>query len=267
MDFPITDLMDEDACYSQLTAWLHPGGFACPRCRRPDRMRVHRRHRAPVLDYRCGHCRRVFNAFTGTILHGTRRRPSELVLILRGVAQGVPTAQLARELECDRSELLALRHRLQDAAYRNRDRMPLDDAVLEADEAYQNAGEKRDPAHRSRRPAAAPGEQGPRPRHLGERPAAGREGGPIRLTVTERSDGETLEAVVRRASWPMVTVNTDEWCGYNGLPEMGRYRTTVRHLAGERARDDDGDGIREVHINTLEGLWTGLRNHLRPFRG
>ena len=55
----------------------------------------------------------------------------------------MPTAQLARELDCDRSELLELRHRLQDLASRNRDRMPLDDAVLESDEAYQNAGEKR----------------------------------------------------------------------------------------------------------------------------
>ena len=71
-----------------------------------------------------------------------KRRPRELVLILRGFAQGVPTAQLARELECDRSELLDLRHRLQDLAFRNRDLMPLDDPVLEADETYQNAGEK-----------------------------------------------------------------------------------------------------------------------------
>ena len=62
-------------------------------------------------------------------------------------------------------------------------------------------------------------------------------------------------------------VNTDEWCGYSGLPAMGRSRATVCHAAGEWARDDDGDGIREVHVNTLEGLWTGLRNFLRPFRG
>src|SRR3954471_7605284 len=135
MDFPITDLMDEDACYAKLVAWLHPDGPACPRCHRADRTRVHRCHRAPVRGYRCGHCRRVFNAFTGTALRGTRRRPSELVLIVRGIAQGVPTAQLARELDCDRSELLAMRHRLQDLAYRNRDRMPLDHPVLEADEA------------------------------------------------------------------------------------------------------------------------------------
>jgi transposase-like protein len=167
MDFPIAELMDEGACYAKLVRWLHPEGLVCPRCHRADRLRVHRSHRAPVRDYRCGHCRRVFNAFTGTALHGTRRRPSELVLIIRGFAQGVPTAQLARELDCDRSELLELRHRLHDLAFRNRDRMPLDDAVLEADEAYQNAGEKGRAAPRPRRPTASPGEQGPRPRQLG----------------------------------------------------------------------------------------------------
>jgi transposase len=70
-----------------------------------------------------------------------------------------------------------------------------------------------------------------------------------------------------RATWPMVTVNTDEWGGYNGLPAMGRSRPTVCHAEGEWARDDDGDGVREIHVNTLEGLWTGMRNFLRPFRG
>jgi transposase-like protein len=178
MDFPITELMDPDACYAELVEWLHPDGFACPRCARGDRMPVHRRRRPPVLDHRCGHCGRVFNAFTGTSLHGVKRGPVQLVLIIRGFAQGVPTAQLARELGCDRSELLNLRHRLQDMAFRNRDRMPLDDKVLEADEAYQNAGEKRRAAPRPRGPAASAGEQGPRPRQLGERPAAGlRRGG------------------------------------------------------------------------------------------
>ena len=140
MDFPITDLMDEPACYAQLVDWLHPDGMTYPRCHQHDRMVVHRRGRDPVLDFRCGHCHRVFNAFTGTALHGIKRRPRELVLIIRGFAQGVPTTQLARELGCDRSELLNLRHRFQDLAFHNRDIMPLDDPVLEADETYQNAG-------------------------------------------------------------------------------------------------------------------------------
>ena len=62
-------------------------------------------------------------------------------------------------------------------------------------------------------------------------------------------------------------VYTDEWRGTAGCPQIGRGHATVCHGAGEWARDDDGDGVREVHCNTLEGLWTGLRNFLRPFRG
>lgn len=174
MDFPIADLMDEGACYAKLVRWLHPDGLACPRCKCGDGMKVHRRGREPVVDYRCGRCTCVFNAFTGTVLQGTKRRPAPLVLILRGFAQGVPTAQLARELGCDRVELLRFRHRLQDLAYWNRDREPLDDQVVEADEAYQNAGEKRGAAPRPRRPAATAGEQAPRPRDLGERPSSDR---------------------------------------------------------------------------------------------
>ena len=75
MDFPITDLMDEPACYAQLVDWLHPDGMTYPRC---HRARPHGRpssRRDPVLDFRCGHCHRVFNAFTGTALHGIKRGP------------------------------------------------------------------------------------------------------------------------------------------------------------------------------------------------
>jgi len=35
----------------------------------------------------------------------------------------------------------------------------------------------------------------------------------------------------------------------------------------EWARDDDRDGIREVHVNSNEGGWTSMRNFLRPYRG
>ena len=148
MDFPIAELMDEDACYAKLLTILHPDGLHCPRCG-STRLGVHRRHRAPVLDHRCRDCRRVFNAYTDTTLQGTSRRPSALVLILRGVAQGVSTAQLARELGCDRMKLLELRHKLQDDARAGLDPEPLPDPVIEADECYLNAGEERHPASRA----------------------------------------------------------------------------------------------------------------------
>src|SRR5687768_16625348 len=172
MDFPISELMDEGACYAKLLSWLHPDGLACPRCGARDGLGVHRRHRAPVLDYRCTACKRVFNAFTGTLLQGTQRRPIALVLILRGVAQGASTARLARELGCDRRELLDFRHRLQHAAWLFRVQSRLESRVVEADEMYQNAGEKRRAAHRPRGPAATAGQQAPRPRQVGQPPAA-----------------------------------------------------------------------------------------------
>src|SRR3954453_15434203 len=142
MDFPLTGLMDPDACYQKLLGLPHPDGLVCPTCKTDDHLHVHRRHRAPVLDYRCTACGRVFNAFTGTSLAGTHRPPAQIMLILRGFAQGVPTAQLARELGCDRKHLLELRRLMQGDAARWLDRHPLGDAVGEGDKMYQKAGEK-----------------------------------------------------------------------------------------------------------------------------
>jgi transposase-like protein len=148
MDFPIIDLMDPQACYRRLLDLLQPGGLACPRCGGGrDRYAVHRRRpRSPVVAYRCKDCHRVFNLFTGTAWQGARRSPAEILLILRGFAQGVPTAQLARELEVSRSHLLELRHEVQARAAAAIPAAPLPDDVVEADEMYQNAGEKRCPA-------------------------------------------------------------------------------------------------------------------------
>jgi transposase-like protein len=92
----------------------------------------------------------------------------------------------------------------------------------------------------------------------------GRESGQCRLRVVAHSDGQTLRQQVHDYTQSGTVCYTDEWLGYNGVQ---RAHGTVCHGQGEWARDDDGDGVREVHINTLEGLWTAVRNFLRPFRG
>ena len=148
MDFSLNDYLDEDACYAKLVDLLHPDGLSCPGCSERQHLGIHHRHREPVLDYQCGTCGRVFNAWTGTFLQGTHRRPAQLLMILHGIAQSTPTAQMARELAVDRRHLLQWRHRLQEHARLGLDRNPLDDAVVEADEMYQNAGEKRHPTRR-----------------------------------------------------------------------------------------------------------------------
>ena len=92
----------------------------------------------------------------------------------------------------------------------------------------------------------------------------GRSSGQVRLRVVDHTDKETLKNHVHQFTSPDAFVYTDEWRGYNTI---NRAHATVCHGLREWARDDDEDGIREVHTNTNEGLWTTVRNFLRPFRG
>ena len=112
--FPIQELMDEQKCYDYLLKVLHPQGLKCPAGHvLRSGQQPHDRHRAPVLDYRCPACGRVFNVFTQTVWSGGRYTCVQMVLILRGIAPGVPTEHLADELGIDRSHLLAKRHEIQ----------------------------------------------------------------------------------------------------------------------------------------------------------
>jgi hypothetical protein len=51
------------------------------------------------------------------------------------------------------------------------------------------------------------------------------------------------------------------------LPAWGYDHHSVCHGRGEYAREDDGDGYHEVHVNTMEGVWSLLRSWLRPHWG
>ena len=92
----------------------------------------------------------------------------------------------------------------------------------------------------------------------------GRSSGQVRLRVVKDTKAVTLRAHVERFTGEGTHIYTDEYASYNTIE---RSRSTVTHGIHEWARDDDGDGIREVHTNTIEGLWAGLRTFLRPFRG
>ena len=112
--FPIQELMDEQKCYDYLLKVLHPQGLKCP-AGHPvgPEQKPHDRHRAPLWDYRCSACGRVFNAFTASVWAGSRYTCVQMVLILRGIAQGTPTEHLADELGINRPHLLEKRHEIQ----------------------------------------------------------------------------------------------------------------------------------------------------------
>lgn len=62
-------------------------------------------------------------------------------------------------------------------------------------------------------------------------------------------------------------IHIDEYGIYARLQRWGYGHKTVCHGRGEYARDEDGDGFCEVHVNTIESLWSLLRSWLRPHRG
>ena len=77
----------------------------------------------------------------------------------------------------------------------------------------------------------------------------------------------TIEPLLRAIIAPGTTVYTDEYNIDSRLTDWGYEHLTVNHSEGEYARDADGDGVNEVHVNTMEGFWSLLRSWLRPHRG
>ena len=95
----------------------------------------------------------------------------------------------------------------------------------------------------------------------------GRTSGELRLIVCTDTQQTTITPKIEAYTEPVVVLYTDGSNAYGRIEKTGRSRRSVNHSEGEWARDADGDGLKEIHCNTMEGIWTGLRNFLRRFRG
>jgi transposase-like protein len=151
IDFPIAGLLDDSICTLWLERQLHPDGLQCPHCRSPERRLFRAQGHFPA--YRCRSCDGYYTLLTGTVFEKTRQRPATLVLLLRGIAKGEPTARLARELGLSRKQLHTLRQRIQTRLNATAPTAMMVGTAFEADELYQNAGEKKHTPSRSSRPA------------------------------------------------------------------------------------------------------------------
>ncbi len=92
-------------------------------------------------------------------------------------------------------------------------------------------------------------------------------GGQVVIRMLANVKQRTIQPLVEASVAPGTTVYTDEYDIYGRLEEWGFEHQSVCHSRGEYARDDDGDGVCEVHVNTMEGFWSLLRSWLRPHRG
>lgn len=87
------------------------------------------------------------------------------------------------------------------------------------------------------------------------------------IRMLENVQQTTLKPIIETTVSKGSLIYSDEYDIYSRLEQWGYAHQTVCHSAGEYARDDDGDGFCEVHVNTIEGVWSLLRSWLRPHRG
>jgi transposase len=145
---------------------------------------------------------------------------------------------------------------------------------VECDEAYVIAGHKSHPEvlknqgrKGRRRQLAGPCGRGTLEK---ERPPVFgmmQRGGQVVINLMANVKHKTIEPFIKDTFIPGPRVYTDEYSIYARLQSWGYGHKRVNHRRGEFARDEDGDGFCEVHVNTMKGFWSLLRSWLRPHRG
>ena len=151
MDFPLLDITDDALAEQWLQKHFHPKGFCCPACLHGQACGAGVQHARPfgqtrrshVTQHRCRQCQKVYTVYSGTAFANKQLRPTQVILLLRGICKGESTDSLARELELAYDTVHHLRQHLQRNAMRLQPETALPDAVTETDELFQNAGEKR----------------------------------------------------------------------------------------------------------------------------
>ena len=92
-------------------------------------------------------------------------------------------------------------------------------------------------------------------------------GGQVVLNLLANVQQKTIKPFIKDTIVAGALVYTDEDSIYARLQSWGYNHKSVNHGRGEFAREEDGDGFCEGHVNTLEGVWSLLRSGLRPHRG
>jgi hypothetical protein len=78
-------------------------------------------------------------------------------------------------------------------------------------------------------------------------------GGEVVIRMLDNVQQRTIKPLIQATIALGTCIYTDEYAIYSRLEQWGYGHESVCHSRGEYARDDDGDGFYEVHVNTMEG--------------
>ncbi|MCP4703183.1 MAG: IS1595 family transposase [candidate division Zixibacteria bacterium] len=267
----IPQLIDNARCYDEVRRMRWPNGVRCPGCTSNKIAKRGKNHRhQECRRYRCKKCGKQFDDLTGTIFAKHHQPLKIWIICLYMMWFNIPNRQIAQELDLNESDMQEMTSLLRGILKRRRP--PRLEGETEIDEVYVVAGHKG-------RPDRITGRKGRRNRLKGARgrgtlekekpPIFGmiQRDGEVCITMLENVQQKTIMPLITATVAPGTTIYTDEYDIYNRLSDQGYEHKTVCHSRGEYARDEDGDGFHEVHVNTMEGFWSLLRSWLRPHRG
>ena len=270
----IQNLIDEGKCFETVRQMRWPDGVICPRCSSPQVTKQGSDETQPARQkYECSACRRRFDDLTGTIFAGHHRPLRTWILCLYLMGLNLSKEQIAQELDLKGDDVQKMASQLREGIVERKPEVTLSGEVA-CDEVYVTAGHKGHPEA-----VKEQGRPGRRRRLKGERgrgtlekekpPIFGmiQRTGQVAIRMLADVKQATIAPLIRRTSAKGTILYTDEYNIYSRLTEWGYSHRTVCHARGEFARDEDGDGFCEVHVNTIEGFWSLPRSWLRPHRG
>ena len=270
----LQNLLDDVKCYETIRQLRWPEGVRCPHCGAAE-ITQQGRDTTPAArqKYRCQGCLRYFDDLTETVLAGHHQPLRVWILCLYFMGLNLSNAQIAQELGLNPDDVQRMTEPLREGIVA-RQPEPVLSGDVECDEVYVVAGHKGFPDAVKKQ-----GRRGRRRRLKGARgrgtlekekpPIFGmiQRGGAVVIRMVENVQQATIRPLIQTFIAPGTRVHTDEYTIYNPLKEWGFDHHTVCHSRGEYARDEDGDGFHEIHVNTMEGFWSLLRSWLRPHRG
>jgi len=236
------DYPDDAACLDKVMAMLYGGTeFECPACQRQSKFHRIAKRRA----YACQHCGHHVYPCVGTPFEKSRTPLTSwffAMYLMTSTRHGVAAKELERQLGVTYKTAWRMAHELRKLMAQADYHGPMSGTV-EVDETY--VGGKR------------PGKRG--------RGAAGKtvvfgmieRDGPVRAGPVPDVRRDTLEPVILTNVQRGSIIMSDELKSYDRLRRSGPYtHLRVNHAVKEYAYGG-------VHVNTLEGYWSRLKNSVR----
>ena len=270
----IDALVDDAKCFETVRNIRWPDNVCCPKCGSNEVTRHGHDETQPARQrYRCKGCNSYFDDLSGTIFEGHHQPLRIWILCLYLMGLNLSNLQIAAELNLNKDDAQNMTRALRSGVNARKPSIQLGGEV-ECDEVYIVAGhkghteavKKKGRKGRRNRLKSARGRgtlQKEKPPVLGIIQRSGQ----VVIRMLENVKQVTIEPLIRATVAPETKVFTDEYDIYARLTQWGYVHGTVCHANKEYARDDDGDGFHEIHVNTIEGFWSLLRSWLRPHRG